>query len=145
VTINLVLKRALERGFDVIHRQLGKPAIYAVPWQTPTGLTYDADVDAWVAGDGSAPDPDLYALTKTAIPALWGEDAAALALSLGGVVASGDLVAVARAQYATDLAGAMMVITGSHSGKRYTVANLENAPDGGSAVFVVATLKRREQ
>jgi hypothetical protein len=144
VTINLALKRTLERAFDHIHRQLGKPALYAVPWQTPTGLTYDADVDAWVAGE-SAPDPDLYTLTKTAIPALWGADAAALALSLGGVVATGDLVAIAKAQYSADLAGAMMVITGSHDGERYTVANLENAPDGGAAVFVVATLKRREQ
>lgn len=146
MSISNALAIPLRRAFDDMHRLLGKPALYVVPWQTPTGLTYDADLDAWVTGDGSAPDPDLYTLTKTAIPALWGADAASLALSLGGVVATGDLVAIAKAQYSADLAGAMMVICGSPTtGKRYTVANLENAPDGGAAVFVVATLKRSEQ
>lgn len=145
MSIAASLRLPLVRAFDNLHRQLGRPALYAVPWQTPAGLTYDADLDAWVAADGTVPDPNLYTLTKTAIPALWGADAASLALTLGGVVATGDLVAIAKAQYQPDLAGAMMVITGSPDGKRYRVSNLENAPDGGAAVFVVVTLQRKEQ
>lgn len=145
MSINNTLRIPLERAFNEMHRLLGKPALYAVPWQTPTGLIYDADLDAWVAADGTVPDPDLYTLTRAAIPALWGADAASLVLTLGGVIATGDLVAIAKAQYQPDLAGAMMVITGSPDGKRYRVSNLENAPDGGAAVFVVATLQRKEQ
>lgn len=132
-------------AFDELRLLLGGPALYAFPWQTPAGLSYDADVDAWVAGDGSAADPDLYSLSYTGIPALWGADAESLVLTLGGLAARGDVVAVARAEYGPQLTGAFMVRTGGVDGDKYSVAGLENAPDGSAGVFVVARLKRRER
>ena len=139
------LRLPLERAFDRHRRLLGRPVLYAIPWQTPSGATYDADVDAWLSdADGSVVTKTPSELTSTAIPALWGADAEALVLALGGVVTSGDLVAIARATYQSDLDGAMEVVTGSLTGDRYTVADLENAPDGSAAMFVVATLNRRE-
>jgi len=146
MAVNAGLRIGLTRAFDDLHRLLNRPALYAYPWQTPAGLTYDADVDAWVSGAGAAPDPDLYSLTYYAVPALWGPNAEALTLALGGVVATGDQVAIAKAEYQPRLAGAMMVITGSPTtGEKFTLVGLDNAPDGGAAIFVVANLKRREQ
>ena len=138
------MRLAFERMFDHIHRELGSPSIYAVPFQTPSGLTYDADLDAWVDDSGSVPDPALYSLTMYGIPALWGADADNLILNMGGVVTDGDLVAIAKAAYQSQIDGAMMVRTGSQAGDKYNVTSLENAPDGGAAVFVVARLRRRE-
>lgn len=138
------LSLLLLAAFEDFRRILGGPVIYVYPWQTPTGLTYDADVDAWVAGDGSAPDPDLYSLSGAEVPALWGADAESLALNMGGLAQTGDLVAIARAEYSDELAGAFMVRVGSEAGDKYSIAGLENAPDGSADVFVVARLRRRE-
>lgn len=134
----------LVQTFDEMWKLLGRPKIYTVPWQTPDGLTYDPDVDSWVDGDGDVVTKTPSELTTSEIPALWGADAEAFALSLAGISVSGDIVAIAKAAYQTDLEGAMEVVTGSLAGDRYTVADLENAPDGDAAVFVVAHLKRRE-
>lgn len=134
----------LGQTFDEIWRLLGRPKIFAVPWQTPAGLTYDADVDDWLDGDGEVVTKTPSELTYTEIPALWGADAEQFVLGLGGISASGDIVAIARATYQSNLEGSMMVVTGSLSGDQYTVVDLENAPDGGAAVFVVAQLRRRE-
>lgn len=131
-------------AFEEMWRLLGRPKIYAVPWQTPGGLTYDADVDAWLDGSGEVATKDPADLTTVAIPALWGADAEEFVLGLGGVSSGGELVAIAKAAYQSDLEGAMMVVTGSLSGDQYTVADLENAPDGGAAIFVVAQLRRRQ-
>lgn len=139
------LSLPLLSAFDQFRQMLGSPFIYAFPWQTPAGLSYDPDVDAWVAGDGSAPDPDLYSLTYETIPALWGADAESLVLTLGGLARTGDLVAIARAEYGEALAGAFMVRTGSVDGEKYNVAGVENAPDGSAAIFAVARLRRRER
>jgi len=143
--VDAAFRLAFEGTFAHIHRLLGRPALYAYPWQTPAGLTYDADVDAWVNGAGAAVEPDLYSLTYAAVPALWGADAESLALALGGVIRAGDVVAIAKAEYQPQLAGAMMVRAGSPGGEKYTIVNLENAPDGGAAIFVVAGMARREQ
>lgn len=145
MAVSAALAIPLLQAFDELRRMLGSPMVYAFPWQTPSGLTYDADVDAWVASDGSVPDPDLYSLDYTAVPALWGADAEGLALTLGGVSAGGDMVAVARAQYGEALAGAFMVRAGAVDGEKYTITGLENAPDGSAGVFVVARMKRRER
>lgn len=145
MAVSPMLRLPLVRAFDNLHSQLNSPQLYAVPWQTPTGLTYDADVDAWVNGAGAVVDPDLYTVSYYTIPALWGADSEGLALVIAGVSVSGDLAAIARAEYAPQLAGVMYVACGSLSGERYTVRNLENAPDGGAAVFVVAQLARRER
>lgn len=145
MAVSPALSIPLLQAFDQLRSMLGGPMIYAFPWQTPAGLAYDGDVDAWVAGDGSAPDPDLYSLSYETIPALWGADAESLALTLGGVSARGDLVAVARAQYGEALAGAFMVRVGATDGEKYTITGLENAPDGSAGVFVVARMKRRER
>lgn len=139
------LRLPLLRAFDNLHQRLSNPQIYAVPWQTPAGLSYDADVDAWVNGAGAAVDPDLYTVSFYTVPALWGADAEGLILALGGISVSGDLAAIAKAEYGPYLAGTMYVAVGGIGGDRYVVKNLENAPDGGAAVFVVATLQRRER
>lgn len=146
MAINGALRLALTRSFEALHRALGRPALYAIPWQVPAGLSYDADVDAWIDGSGAVADPDLYSLTYNAIPALWGMDAEALVMALAGVSVSGDAVAIALAEYQPQLDGALMVRAGSPtSGEKYSVTRLENAPDGGAAVFVVAGLQRRER
>jgi len=134
----------LVQMFDEMWKLLGRPKIYAVPWQTPAGLTYDSDVDAWLDGNGDVVTKTPAELTTSEIPALWGADAEQFALGLAGISVSGDIVAIAKATYQSSLAGAMEVVTGSLAGDRYTVENLENAPDGGAAVFVVAQLRRRE-
>lgn len=145
MAVNAGLRVALLRAFDDLHRQLDRPALYAVPWQTPAGATYDADVDAWLDGTGAVVTKTPAELTYYAIPALWGANAESLALTLGGVSAGGEMAAVARAQYQPQLAGAMLVVLGSLTGDKYTLANLESAPDGGAAIFAVAGLKRKEQ
>lgn len=133
------------RTFDTMRRFLGRPALYAIPWQTPSGATYRAEFDNWLDGDDEVVSKTPAELTYYAIPALWGADAEALLLSLGGMGRTGDLVGIAKAEYSAQLDGAMMVVTGSLSGKRYNVAGVENAPDGGSDnIFVVVQLNRRE-
>lgn len=145
MAVSPALSIPLLQAFDQLRSMLGNPMVYAFPWQTPAGLTYDSDVDAWVAADNSVPDPDLYSLDYTAVPALWGADAEGLALTLGGVSASGDMVAIARAQYGEALAGAFMIRAGAVNGEKYTITGIENAPDGSAGVFVVARMRRRER
>jgi len=135
---------ALVKAWERLWRTVGRPHLYAVPWQVPAGASYNANVDAWLDGDGDVVAKAPAELTYYAIPAMWGADANALALALGGVVDSGELVAVAKYEHAATINGAMMVVTGSLSGRRYTVRGVENAPDGEAGVFVAVNLARRE-
>ncbi len=135
---------ALVRAFERLWRIAGRPTLYAVPWQVPAGASYSANVDAWLDGDGDVVAKTPAELTYYAVPALWGADANALAIVLGGVVDSGELVAIAKYEHQAKISGAMLVATGSLSGNRYTVRGIENAPDGEAGVFVVASLVRRE-
>lgn len=133
-----------ERAFDSLWRALGRPHVYAVPWQAPTGASYSADVDAWLDGDGAVVTKAPAELTYYEVPAIWGADASQFAQVLGGVVNTGELVCVAKYEHQAKVNGAMMVVTGSLTGNRYTVRDVENAPDGEAGVFVVASLVRRE-
>lgn len=135
---------ALVRAFERLWRIVGRPHLYAVPWQVPAGASYSANVDAWLDGDGDVVSKAPAELTYYAVPALWGADANALALALGGVVDSGELVAIAKYEHQAKISGAMLVATGSLDGNRYTVRGIENAPDGEAGVFVAASLVRRE-
>lgn len=144
MAIDSSLRLALVEAFDELHRMLNRPALYAIPWQTPAGASYDGDVDAWVDGDGDVVTKAPAELTYHAIPALWGADTSGFIMALGGLSASGDLVAIAKAAYRSQIEGSMMVVTGSLSGEKYSITNLENAPDGGAAIFVVVELQRRE-
>lgn len=137
------LRLPLLRAFESFRRKLGGPKVYVIPRQTPAGLTYDADVDAWIDGDGEVVTKEPAELEYHEIPALWGADASNMLLAMGGVLGKGDVVAVAESRYRARFDSAMEVVTGSLYGERYTVAGLENAPDGGGAVFVVAQLRRR--
>ena len=132
------------RAFDGLWRALGRPHVYAVPWQVPSGANYSADVDAWLDGDGDVVTKTPAQLTYYEVPAIWGADASELARALGGVVSSGELVCVAKYEHVAKISGAMLVATGSLSGSRYTVRDVESAPDGEAGVFVVASLVRRE-
>lgn len=144
MAIDSSLRLALVEAFDELHRMLNRPALYAIPWQTPAGASYDADVDAWVDGDGDVVTKTPAELTYHTIPALWGADTNGFIMALGGLSAGGDLVAIAKAAYRNQIEGSMMVVTGSLSGEKYNITNLENAPDGGAAIFVVVELQRRE-
>ena len=145
MAVTAKIRLPLLRVFNGLQARLGHPKLYIFPWQTPVGLTYDADLDAWVNGAGQAVDPDLYDQLYTEIPALWGADAESLALAMGGITATGDLVVIAKAEYASTLTGAYLVRTGAPDGEKYVVSGSENAPDGGAAVFTVVNLKRREK
>lgn len=134
---------ALVRAFDRLHTLLGSPVVFVIPAQTPSGAHNDANFDAWRSdADDSVVTKTPTELTSTEVPALWGADAEALALQMGGVVPSGDLVLIAKATYQATFDGAMEVVTGSLTGERYTISGMENAPDG-TSVFVVVSLKQR--
>lgn len=134
----------LTRTFESLRRKLGGPKVFVIPRQTPAGLTYDADVDAWIDGDGDVVSKEPAELTYYEVPALWGADASNMVLAMGGILGKGDVVAVAKSQYRAYFDGAREVVTGSLYGERYNVAGLEDAPDGMAApVFVVAQLRRR--
>jgi hypothetical protein len=137
----------LIRAFEGMRRRLGSPLVYVIPKYDPPGLTYDSDVDAWIDGDGDVVTKEPAELSYYEVPALWGADASNFVLSMGGVLGQGDVVAIAKAQYRDYFDVAREVVTGDLYGSRYTVAGLENAPDGGepagAAVFVVAQLRRR--
>lgn len=140
------LSVAFGRAFDQLRRLLGSPVIYAIPWQSPSGATYDADVDAWLDDStGAVVTKTPAQLTSTEIAALWGADAENLVLSMGGIVPTGDMIAITKTADYSNLDGAMMVVTGSLTGDKYNLVKLENAPDGGQAIFAVATLQRKEQ
>lgn len=143
--VNSALSIPLLQTFDELRRLLGDPLLYVVPWQTPVGATYDADVDAWLDGSGDVVTKTPAELTYSAVPALWGADAESLALALGGLQAGGDLVGIARYSYYATFDGCLMVVAGSITGDQYTVTGLEAAPDGSSDVFVVVRLRRRDQ
>jgi hypothetical protein len=121
--------------------------IFVIPRQTPAGLSYDPDVDAWLDGDGDVVAKEPSELGYYEVPALWGADASNFVLSMGGVLGRGDVVAIAKAEYRGYFEAVMEVVTGSLYGERYNLAGLENAPDGnaasGAAVFVVAQLRRK--
>lgn len=133
----------LKLAFANFRQLLGNPVVYVVPRQTPAGLTYDSDVDAWVDGDGDVVTRQPAELTYYQVPALWGSDSSNMLLALGGILGRGDLVAVALAEHRSKFDAAMEVVTGTLTGNRYVVAGLENAPDGGAPVFVVAQLRRK--
>lgn len=138
------LRVPLTRAFEALRRKLGGPKVFVIPRQTPAGLTYDPDTDAWVDGDGDVVTREPAELSYYEIPALWGADASNMVLAMGGVLGRGDVVAVAKSQYRAYFEQAMEVVTGSLYGRRYSVAGLEDAPDGMDApVFVVAQLRRR--
>ena len=143
--INGAVRVPLLRTFDHLHRDLDRPALYGIPWQVPSGTTYDEDIDAWIDGNGDVVTKTPSELSYYAIPALWGADAEGLALAMGGIVGGGDLVGIAKADYSSQLEGSFYVVTGSLSGDAYNVSFIENAPDGGAAVFTVIRLQRKEQ
>jgi hypothetical protein len=141
------LRLPLIRAFETMRRKLGGPKVYVIPKYDPPGLTYDADVDTWIDGDGDVVTREPAELSYYEVPALWGADASNMVLAMGGVIGQGDVVAVAKSQYRAYFDAAREVVTGDLYGSRYSVAGLENAPDGGepagAAVFVVAQLRRR--
>lgn len=138
------LRLPLLRTFDTFRRMLGGPNIFIIPRQVPVGLSYDPDVDAWIDGDGHVVTKEPAELTSYEVPALWGADASNFVLQMGGVLGQGDVVAITRAQYRQYFDGAMEVVTGDLYGERYSVAGLEDAPDGMEApIFVVAQLRRK--
>lgn len=144
MAVDAAYRVGLERGFDSMRRIFGNPVIYIVPPQTPAGLTYSEDYDAWLDGGGNVVTKTPSELTSVSAPALWGQDAETVLLALGGTVNQGDLIALTKASYAAQLRAAIMIVTGSITGDIYDVDNVENAPDGGAAVFAVARLRRKE-
>jgi len=134
----------LLRAFDHLRRILGSPFVYAVPKEPPEGLTYDDRIDSWVDGSGDPVTRETFELLTNKVPALWGADTEGLNLTMGGIVPSGDLVAIAKFENKAKFDDVLYVATGTLDGDRYNVDSLENAPDGSlTGVFVVVGLGRK--